>query len=211
MGQIKEVLKKVARPQEKNHQANQRAAVIPMVNPAMGNGVPTVSQAPLEGVPINLNVANTFHIYAQGESQADVDVHHDTFFMPKAESVYDAYGPSPVDIDRKLYMMEERFKKIEGLSTFVLEATNMCLVPKVKISTNFKAPAFEKYQGITCPKTQIRSFCRKMAAYSDDEKLLMHFFQDNLSGASLEWYATGVCTFTHLERAGRSFLKTLSI
>lgn len=27
-----------------------------------------------------------------------------------------------------------------------------------------------------------------MAAYSDDEKILMHFFQDSLSGASLEWY-----------------------
>lgn len=34
----------------------------------------------------------------------------------------------------------------------------------------------------------IISYCRKMAAYYDDEKLLMHFFQDSLMGASLEWY-----------------------
>lgn len=27
-----------------------------------------------------------------------------------------------------------------------------------------------------------------MAAYSNDEKLLMHLFKENLSGASLEWY-----------------------
>lgn len=31
-------------------------------------------------------------------------------------------------------------------------------------------------------------YCRKMVAYSRDDKLLIHFFQDNLSGASLEWY-----------------------
>ena len=31
-------------------------------------------------------------------------------------------------------------------------------------------------------------FCRKMAAYATDEKLMIHVFQDSLSGASLDWY-----------------------
>ncbi|MCI55494.1 gag-protease polyprotein, partial [Trifolium medium] len=31
-------------------------------------------------------------------------------------------------------------------------------------------------------------FCRKMAAHATDEKLMIHVFQDNLSGASLDWY-----------------------
>lgn len=69
-----------------------------------------------------------------------------------------------------------------------MNARDMCLVPGVKIPTKFKVPAFEKYKGDTCPKTHIIPFCRKKLAYSDDEKLLMHFFQDNLSGASLEWH-----------------------
>lgn len=47
-----------------------------------------------------------------------------------------------------------------------------------------------------------------MVAYSDDEKLLMHFFQDNLSGASLEWYMqlehTYIRTWRDMENA---FLK----
>ena len=47
---------------------------------------------------------------------------------------------------------------------------------RVKILARFKVPAFEKYKGISCPKTHIISFCMKMAAYFDDEKLLMHFF-----------------------------------
>lgn len=64
----------------------------------------------------------------------------------------------------------------------------MCLVPEVKILAKFKVPAFEKYKGVSCPMAHVRSYCRKMAAYSDDEKLLMYFFQDSLSGASLGWY-----------------------
>ncbi|XP_050909002.1 uncharacterized protein LOC127122757 [Lathyrus oleraceus] len=189
IGQLMEVIQNVARGQEENLQTNQRATVVdPIVNPAVGNGVPVVSQPPPEGIPINRNTANTFHISSQGGSQADVDDHNETFFMPKAQSMYDAYKPSPTDIDMKLHLMEERFKEIEGPSTFGLDAADMCLVPGVKIPTKFKVPRFEKYKGITYPKTHIRSFCRKMAAYSDDKKLSMHFYQDSLSGALLEWY-----------------------
>lgn len=31
-------------------------------------------------------------------------------------------------------------------------------------------------------------FVRRMDAYTDDEKLMMHSFQDRLSGTSLDWY-----------------------
>ena len=31
-------------------------------------------------------------------------------------------------------------------------------------------------------------YCRKMGAYSADEKLLVHFFQDSLAGAAVAWY-----------------------
>lgn len=79
-------------------------------------------------------------------------------------------------------------KSIKGSGAFGLDATNMCLLPSVKIPAKFKVPKFEKYKGVSCPKTHIRSFSRKMAAHSDDEKMLMHFFLENLSGASLEWY-----------------------
>lgn len=75
-------------------------------------------------------------------------------------------------------------------------------------SFQLKIPKFEKYKGVSCPKTHIRSYCRKMVVYSDDEKLLMHFFQDNLSGAFLLWYMQLECThiFTWKELA-EAFLK----
>ena len=31
-------------------------------------------------------------------------------------------------------------------------------------------------------------YCWKMGAYSRDEKLLMHFFQDSLARAAVVWY-----------------------
>lgn len=83
-------------------------------------------------------------------------------------------------------MMDERFKAIKGHSTFGLDTADMCLVPGVRIPVKFKVFAFEKYKGTTYPKNHIKSYCQKIATYFDDEKLLMHFFQDSLSGASPE-------------------------
>lgn len=86
-------------------------------------------------------------------------------------------------------MIDERFKAIEGSRTFGLDAADMCLVLGVKIPAKFKVPAFEMYKGVICPKTHIISYCRKMAAYSDEEKLLMHFFHIVL--AEHPW--NGIC------------------
>src|SRR3954470_18175457 len=49
-------------------------------------------------------------------------------------------------------------------------------------------PNFDKYKGLTCPRSHLRMYVRKMAAYANDQKLMMHFFQDSLSGASVDWY-----------------------
>lgn len=90
--------------------------------------------------------------------------------------------------DRKIQSLEERLKAIEGQGALGMDLTDLGLVPGVRIPHKFKVPTFEKYTGLTCPKTHIKAYYRKMAAYSDDEKLLMHFFQDSLAGASLDWY-----------------------
>jgi len=36
--------------------------------------------------------------------------------------------------------------------------------------------------------THLKSYCNKMAEVVHDEKLLMYFFQDSLSRATLSWY-----------------------
>ncbi|XP_061359391.1 uncharacterized protein LOC133303490, partial [Gastrolobium bilobum] len=95
----------------------------------------------------------------------------------------------------KLEVLEERLRAIEGGSNYGLgNASELCLVPNVVIPPKFKVPDFDKYKGTTCPKSHLTMYCRKMASYAQDENLLIHFFQDSLTGAASNWY-------THLERA----------
>lgn len=91
-------------------------------------------------------------------------------------------------MEKKFYVLEEKMKATGGFCTFNLEVVDMCLVPGVKILAKCKVPTFEKYKGINFLMTHVQYYYRKMIPYSDDEKLLIHFFQDILSGASMEWY-----------------------
>lgn len=180
-----DIMQNVVHQQEENLQANPGANVnANVINPIMGNGVSFVTHAHAEGMPTNLNVAHTYHVPIHGGSQAGTEDHDGDFFMPRNESMYDPFGPPQTELERKLKMMDERVRAIEGPNTFAMEAADMCLVPRVKILAKFKVPTFEEYQGTTCPKTHIRSYCRKMPTYSGDEKLLIHFFKDSLRGAS---------------------------
>lgn len=76
------------------------------------------------------------------------------------------------------------------------------------IYAKFKVPKFEKYKGASDPRTHFQAYCRKMDAYSDDDRLLMHFFQDSLNEVSLDWYmqleGTHIRTWREMDEA---FLK----
>ncbi|XP_050915598.1 uncharacterized protein LOC127130672 [Lathyrus oleraceus] len=85
-------------------------------------------------------------------------------------------------------ILEERLKVVEGFNIFRVDVMGMCLVPNVVIPQKFKTPKFEKYKDVSFPKNHLRMFVRKMVAYAANEKLIMHTFQDSLSGASLDWY-----------------------
>ncbi|XP_058753896.1 uncharacterized protein LOC131627087 [Vicia villosa] len=77
---------------------------------------------------------------------------------------------------------------MEGNNYFGVAAKNMCLVSDVVMPAKFKTPEFEKYKGNTYPKNHLIMYYRKMAAYTQNDKLLIHCFQDSLSGVSLKWY-----------------------
>ena len=53
----------------------------------------------------------------------------------------------------------------------------------------FKVPDFEKYDGTGCPLMHTRLYVRKMAKYVQYEHLMIHVFQDSLTGPALSWYA----------------------
>ncbi|RDX84149.1 hypothetical protein CR513_34857, partial [Mucuna pruriens] len=84
--------------------------------------------------------------------------------------------------------LEERLRVVEGIDRYGLDDVDLCVVPDVVLPTDFKVPNFDKYKGSSCPKTHLAMYCRKMAAYVQDDKILVHCFQDSLSGAALSWY-----------------------
>ena len=85
--------------------------------------------------------------------------------------------------------IEERLRAIEGGGDYTFaDMIELCLVPHVIIPPKFKVPDFDKYKGTACPKNHLKMYYRKMGAYEKDEKLLMHFFQESLTGAAITWY-----------------------
>jgi len=89
----------------------------------------------------------------------------------------------------KFIALEQMMRAFEGIHLYdPIKAAEMCLVPNVVIPKNFRVPEFVKYTGTQCPITHLKAYCNKMAEVVDDEKLLIHFFQDNLSDVFLTWY-----------------------
>ncbi|RDX64286.1 hypothetical protein CR513_57172, partial [Mucuna pruriens] len=75
-------------------------------------------------------------------------------------------------------------------SSYGLEVVNLCLVPDVGLPAEFKTPEFDKYKGNSYPRVHLAMYCRKMEAYIHDDKILIHFFQDSLTGVALGWYVS---------------------
>ena len=97
--------------------------------------------------------------------------------------------PLAVEGREKLNLIKERLGAVEGFGDYpFIDMTDLCLVPDVVIPPKFKVPDFDRYKGTTCPKNHLKMYCWKMGAYSRDEKLLLHIFQDSLAGAVVIWY-----------------------
>jgi len=81
---------------------------------------------------------------------------------------------------------QTRARAIEGGRDYAFaDMAELHLVPIVVIPPKFKVSDFDKYKGTTCPKNHLKMYNRKMGAYSKNEKLLMHFFQESLTGAAV--------------------------
>lgn len=71
---------------------------------------------------------------------------------------------------------------------FGKNAHDLCLVPNVKILHKFKVQDFEKYKGNSCRLSHLVMYARKMSTQTNNHQLLVHYFQDSLTGAALKWY-----------------------
>jgi len=96
----------------------------------------------------------------------------------------------PAVVEREKFdHIEEKLRVIEGGRNYAFaDMAELCLVPNMVIPPKFKVPNFKKYKGTTCPNNHLKMYYRKIGAYAKDEKLLMHFFQESLTGAAVTWY-----------------------
>jgi hypothetical protein len=109
------------------------------------------------------------------------------------------------DLIDKYNETQREMRTLRGKELFGQNAHELCLVPNVVIPHKFKVPDFEKYKGSTCPRAHLVMYARKMSTQTDNDKLLIHYFQDSLTGAALRWYmdldSTDVRTFNDLANA----------
>jgi hypothetical protein len=104
--------------------------------------------------------------------------------------------------------LRKEFKMLRGKDLFGKSAAELCLVPNVKILVKFKVPDLEKYKGNTCPLSHLVMYARKMSTQTNNDQLLIHYFQDSLTRAALRWYmgldSASIHTFNNL---GEAFVK----
>ncbi|KAK2430309.1 hypothetical protein QL285_028656 [Trifolium repens] len=112
------------------------------------------------------------------------------------------------DILAQFDRMQLEIKALRGKDLFGKNAHDLCLVPNVKIPPKFKVPEFEKYKGNSCPQSHLVMYARKMSTQTDNHQLLIHYFQDSLTGAALKWYmgldSANIRTFNDL---GEAFIR----
>ena len=78
---------------------------------------------------------------------------------------------------------------MEGSDVYgMVDAYKMSLVPDFLLPPKFKVPTFDKYDGTKCHSAHLYMYCIKMMGYTSNDKLLIHCFQNSLSGSATRWY-----------------------
>ncbi|GKU89541.1 hypothetical protein SLEP1_g3667 [Rubroshorea leprosula] len=94
-------------------------------------------------------------------------------------------------IKAKVQLMEETLKSMQGVQTNKpVDISSLCFFPNIQLPHKFKLPEFDKYNGTGCPYAHLMMYCRKMAPYANDEKLMIHYFQDSLTSPTDAWFFT---------------------
>ncbi|KAK2410447.1 hypothetical protein QL285_045810 [Trifolium repens] len=155
--------------------------------------VPLADGVPFVPPPVNSTENQTGATLVQPRLVPSQEIQEDpkeAYLGPEIQSgepKLDFAFPQLEEAKMKFKAIEDRLKTIKGDSD-PLDFADMCLVPDLVLPPKFKVPEFEKYMGLSCPKNHLIMYTRKMASYANDDKLMIHCFQDSLAGASLNWY-----------------------
>ena len=102
--------------------------------------------------------------------------------------------------------LEQRLKAVENKNACKgLNPNDLNLVSNLVIPPHFQMLRFEKYDETSCPEMHLVMYCNKMTMHAHNEKLLIHIFQESLTGVASEWYLrlkrNQACTWRDLSRA----------
>nr|XP_016466163.1 PREDICTED: uncharacterized protein LOC107788937 [Nicotiana tabacum] len=93
------------------------------------------------------------------------------------------------EIFRKVKSLEQSLRTMQGLGGQVSVAyKDLCLFPDVQLPVGFKMPKFDLYDEHGDLVAHLRGFCSKMRGAGRKDELLMAYFSQSLSDATLEWY-----------------------
>ncbi|KAJ9140058.1 hypothetical protein P3X46_030745 [Hevea brasiliensis] len=113
---------------------------------------------------------------------------HSTPHFPAGGVSFAVGGESKARENEKLSALEERLRAIEGLNMYSsVDVASLRLVPDVVVPPKFKVPDFDKYTGNSNPRIHLATYIAKMSGLTEDDRLLIHFFHESLSGAALRW------------------------
>ncbi|KAI5428339.1 hypothetical protein KIW84_033366 [Lathyrus oleraceus] len=131
------------------------------------------------------------------------------------DTIYRYESSEGPDVYEKMDEMKDQFlelhkelKTLRGKDLFWKSDVELCLVPNIKILVKFKVPDFEKYKRNTSPLSHLVLYARKMSNQTDNDQLLIHYFQDNLTGAALRWFmGLDSASIRTLNDLGEAFVK----
>ncbi|KAL4278757.1 hypothetical protein GQ457_03G028250 [Hibiscus cannabinus] len=149
-----------------------------------------VNVGPGESVPINPRITHN---------------HDPEVEIPNFDEVDDK-SKTERKLEDRCEKLEELVRSMQNFATLGgIDARELSLVNDLVIPPKFKVPEFEKFTGTTCPSAHLTMYCRKMSLYLDNEKLLIHCFQDSLVGSAARWYTqlsrTHIKTWRDLSKA----------
>jgi len=111
---------------------------------------------------------------------------HSTPHLPTRGAFHAVGGENRTRENEKLSALEERLRAIEGLNMYgSVDVASLRLVPDVVVPPKFKILDFDKYTGNIDPRIHLATYIAKMSALTEDDRLLIHFFHESLSGAAL--------------------------
>ena len=176
-----------------------RPQVLKDVTPSLVDGTASRAKQPYDfNEPIDVEgpyvpPVSSYHPNTQATTSQHPFMPKEPTHQPIPITIPYTVEPEPVQQDdsllQKFKQLEQKFHALEGAADLgPSDPESLCLVSGITLPSKFKIPEFDKYDGIGCPRSHIKRYCRKMSACTRDEKLLIHCFQESLTQDALAWY-----------------------